>query len=1548
MAQRDLYYRFSAKDVNAVNRAIDSVANDNEKAYNRIQRASAGTSKSLSAVNTVSREAQNNMRRLAQDAGTVGAVLSKIGPAGLAAAAGIGAFTLVAGRAVGEAKNFGTAMAEVSTLLPNGQDMAPLSDAIKDISRQFGAFPTDQAKATYQIISAGAEDAAQAIAILTASNKLAIGGVTDVTIAADGLTSVLNAYGDQIASAGDASDTFFVGVKAGKTTVEELATSIGKVSPLAAQVGVSFEEVVATIAALTKQGISTAESVTGLRAVLAAVAKPTKEATDLAADLGLQFNTAALESQGLAGFLEQLREKTGGNTDALAKLFGGVEALIPVMALTGKAGDDLNAILADMANKAGAADEATAKFADDANQVFKTLKADISVAAIELGDSLLTVIVPAAQALHDNLDTVGDTAEIVAVAIGSRLVASLGMATIAFGKSTVNAIGYQAALLRMSGASLTAAGALGVLRTAALGASAAFGGPLGLALTAAAGALYYFNTRATAAEESAERFNKTLDVATDLSKKLKNATDDQTGSLKEQYNVLLMNARANLVLAKAEQERAIAKAKTARRLFGDGGAALEGPAGEAIEATGQAYNELKKLEEIYADATKKIEENSGALGENTGETDTNTDTLKTNADTRKAAIASINEQIRSMEEELLLLRTGAADREALEAIMQAENAARKANIELTDEQRQKITDLADAIEAERAAQEAAKGTANLFADAAEDLGDRLVDSFRRGEDAGEMFKNFALDMFAELARAAVVQVAFAPIATEFAGALFGKNVASEVGKQLGVSGGGAGIGDALSLGSLATDLPSIGNLLAGNIGGFSTINQLGAEYLGTGLVGQGSVTGVSLSGVGLNAGIGGLAAGVLGLNSGNMAVDSIASLAGSYGGSALASAAGLGSFAGPAGIVGALALSAVAGGLFGGSRPHPASVVGAGEIGLDGNSAAFDATGNLQGAKYGAKHISDEFARGLAASVEQFTQALATGTGLDFSFIKNFSAGVDDGTGFYSLGNYKEFGDDTFTFNPEDAEEAQKALAQLGIEMVRRANESADVLDTRLARALEHIEVEGRSAEQVLADLSLATEFDKLFEEAAEPLSQTQQVVEGLKAETDRLTEAWERLGGTAEEVAMITERFQKQMGEVLNGYNQTITDSILSIVSPATLELRQINAEYEKRLEDLQALNATEADYARLEQLRQLQINQVLEDNYGLQNDALEVERNRLAVANDMAGRFANITGGFSDLIYELQYGRFTTDSPVDNLDALRQLVKERSAEAQLGDAAASEELLELIPAFLTLSADINGYNKDFAADQALALSVAEGAKSVAERQLERQTEIAALAEEQIGVLQQGFAEVAEAASQANLMAQIDALNNSTPFPDYAGNSFGADNFNERVVQNRDAIEAAGLWDTAVALLQTYSPGVMAGAGRRGLFFDMFPTYNDAGLNMAKMLGIPGFAMGGLVRGGIQNVDSIPAMLAPDEFIMRASAVRRVGVDTLETINQTGRIPANDRAMSDGKLDNLTEAVKNLTRIVAAASDHNVAGLAEIVDQLDDIASPRAFEARG
>ncbi len=299
------------------------------------------------------------------------------------------------------AGDFEKSMAEVSTLVSDPDMMAPLTTSVRKMSKEFGSMPTEQASALYQIISAGATTAAQANDLLAASNKLAIGGVTDIKTAADGLTTIMNAYGKEAGTAVNVSDAMFVAMRAGKTTIGELSSSIGAVAPLAAQAGASLEEVLSATAALTKGGVTTSVAMTGLRAVMASVVKPSKEASDLAAELGLSFDAAALKTKGLAGFLEDVALKTGGSTEKLAKLFGGVEALSPVLTLTGKAAGDFSAGLDAMSKRAGETEAAFAKMAGTSTFKFDQAKAALVGAAVGFGAAILPALVPVLNTIAD-------------------------------------------------------------------------------------------------------------------------------------------------------------------------------------------------------------------------------------------------------------------------------------------------------------------------------------------------------------------------------------------------------------------------------------------------------------------------------------------------------------------------------------------------------------------------------------------------------------------------------------------------------------------------------------------------------------------------------------------------------------------------------------------------------------------------------------------------------------------------------------------------------------------------------------------------------------------------------------------------------------------------------------------------------------------------------------------------------------------------------------------------------------------------------------------
>jgi len=356
---------------------------------------------------------------------------------------------------------FGSALAETSTLLNgNAAEMAIVTQASKDLTATYGGTATAQAQGFYQAISAGAGSAAQATELLDTANQLAIGGITSVTTAVNILTTATNVYASEGLLAADASDALFVAMKAGKTTIDELASSLGKVLPLSQNLGVSFDETAATIAALTKSGIATTEAVTGMRAAMTAVLGPSKQASDLAKELGIDFNAAGLQAVGFSEFMADVTRKTGGSSEAMQTLFGSVEATTVALSLSGAAGGFLADILGDMETKAGATATAFGLMADDDAQRLRVAMGQLHVSMLDLGSAALTTLVPAVEAIAGIAKLAADNADVLAIALGGlavtqvyaligalgKLVFALGTAQSVFATSAVAAGGLALAM----------------------------------------------------------------------------------------------------------------------------------------------------------------------------------------------------------------------------------------------------------------------------------------------------------------------------------------------------------------------------------------------------------------------------------------------------------------------------------------------------------------------------------------------------------------------------------------------------------------------------------------------------------------------------------------------------------------------------------------------------------------------------------------------------------------------------------------------------------------------------------------------------------------------------------------------------------------------------------------------------------------------------------------------------------------------------------------------------------------------------------------------
>lgn len=324
----------------------------------------------------------------AQAMGANFAKISKQIGAGFTVAGGV--ITAAMGVSVKSATDFGTAMAEVSTL--GVKDLKGLGDTVKNIASTYGLELTPSVKGLYQAISAGVSEM-QAPLVLEEAAKAASAGVSDLATAIELGTSVTNAFGLEMENISGVYDLSFGAVRNGVTTLDELAASVGKVAPIMAAAGLGADEMFASIGALTKGGIATSEAVSGLKAALSNIIKPSAEAAELAGSLGLNFNAAALESQGLAGFLEAVQQATGGNVETMSKLFGSVEGLNVVLALAGEQSESFNAMLTDMRENTGQTQRAFEELQkNDPSQPFKQLMATIEGLRVEIGEALLPVL----------------------------------------------------------------------------------------------------------------------------------------------------------------------------------------------------------------------------------------------------------------------------------------------------------------------------------------------------------------------------------------------------------------------------------------------------------------------------------------------------------------------------------------------------------------------------------------------------------------------------------------------------------------------------------------------------------------------------------------------------------------------------------------------------------------------------------------------------------------------------------------------------------------------------------------------------------------------------------------------------------------------------------------------------------------------------------------------------------------------------------------------------------------------------------------------------
>jgi len=354
----------------------------------------------------------NQLQRLSQIVGKIPFPAMAVGAGAAATAIGVMASGMV--KAAKSAINFEDEMSKVATLLPDSAEkVRELGDELLRLSTEVGKPVGELAQGLYQVISAGV-DAGEAIDVLRVASKAAEAGLSDIYTSVDGLTSVLNAYGASSRDAQRYADAFFAAIKMGKTTMQELAASVGRVAPLAAQLKIPFEDVAAALAVLTQSGASTAEAVTQLASLLEAVLDPSEQAKKLAEDLGIAWDTAALRSKGLAQFLSDVAKAVGDNDTALARLLGRKEGLLAFLTLGKQRADDFAEALKGVAGATGEMERAFERRTRTVQKQLDRLKAQWERLKIEMGELVIPVVLKVVTSANELFEDIRATAAVAA------------------------------------------------------------------------------------------------------------------------------------------------------------------------------------------------------------------------------------------------------------------------------------------------------------------------------------------------------------------------------------------------------------------------------------------------------------------------------------------------------------------------------------------------------------------------------------------------------------------------------------------------------------------------------------------------------------------------------------------------------------------------------------------------------------------------------------------------------------------------------------------------------------------------------------------------------------------------------------------------------------------------------------------------------------------------------------------------------------------------------------------------------------------------------
>ena len=340
------------------------------------------------------------------------------------------------------AADFGSSMTKIRTLVgASAEELKAYEKDVLSLSSTTGIAADQLAEGLFFITSAGlsGQEAIDALAVSAKAAAMGMGEMTDIGSA---LTSIMKAYESEGMDAARAGDLLHETLKQGKFEAGEFMSRLGRVIPTAAAAGISFEELGAATATMSKLSGDAASTLTGMNQLMMKLLNPSAEQVEILDTLGMSYgDLAAMLDESLMGTLQFLFTELEGTDDMLLKMFGSSKAVTAALSTMGLQSETYTDVLDGMYNSMGNINEGFDVLATDAGFKFQRGLNQVKLVLIDIGNQVMPLVLKGLEklqgamawwgSLDKDMKTLITTLAIVAGSIGP-IVTVVGSLSIAF------------------------------------------------------------------------------------------------------------------------------------------------------------------------------------------------------------------------------------------------------------------------------------------------------------------------------------------------------------------------------------------------------------------------------------------------------------------------------------------------------------------------------------------------------------------------------------------------------------------------------------------------------------------------------------------------------------------------------------------------------------------------------------------------------------------------------------------------------------------------------------------------------------------------------------------------------------------------------------------------------------------------------------------------------------------------------------------------------------------------------------------------------------